>query len=106
MQVNRMAGRAIVFPVLACVLFGTAYALQTRMGAEAVRSQAIIRGTVRSSDDGTPLYGILVRARGVGKNVSTYVFTKFLWGLSGRKTSPWPHPEPPRISQPGWGLIL
>ena len=74
MQSNKMGRKGIVWPMLACVLMGIAYFLQARMAAEEGKSTAVIRGTVRSPD-GTPLYGILVKARGEGKNYTTYVFT-------------------------------
>ena len=77
MQNNTMGRKVIGWAVLACVLIGTASTLQARqakMAAEGGNIPAVIRGTVRSPE-GTPLYGILVKGKGVGKNHSTYVFT-------------------------------
>ena len=70
MQNIKKGIKVIVWPMLACVLLGTAYFLQ----AQDVKSSAVIRGSVRTPDV-TSLYGIMVKARGEGKNYSTYVFT-------------------------------
>ena len=74
MQRNKNGRKVIVWPLLACILMGTACLLQARLGAQNRQSTAVIRGTVRS-EDGTPLYGIFVRTTGVVKNATTYVYT-------------------------------
>ena len=74
MQSNKTGRKVIVGPLLACVLMGTADFLHARMAAEVEKGTAVIRGTVRSSE-GEPLYGILVKARGEGRNYATSVFT-------------------------------
>lgn len=74
MQSNKMGGKVIVWPVLACLLVGTVNFLQAKMASGEGKPLAVIRGTVRSTV-GNSLYGILVKARGEGKNYATSVFT-------------------------------
>jgi hypothetical protein len=74
MQSNKNGRKVSLGPLLACVLMAVAFLPQATMAAEDGKREAVIRGTVRSSD-GTALYGIFVRARGVGKSSTTYVYT-------------------------------
>ena len=83
-------GRKFFFigTLLACALVGTSPAwgqlhnrypvaklVEARKASEAnIGPTAVIRGTIRSSD-GTALYGILVKARGAGRTITTYVYT-------------------------------
>ena len=96
MRSTKIRRKAILWPPLACVLLGAAYLLQPTIvyGSQEFRTAgpgsanpnvgtqdvdlwtgAVIQGTVRS-EDGTPLYGILVKAaNGPVKNAATYVYT-------------------------------
>ena len=74
MRSNKNRRKVSLWSLLACVLMWVAFLPQSTMAAEDGKSEAVIRGTVRSSD-GTALYGIFVRARGVGKSSTTYVYT-------------------------------
>ena len=75
MQSNKIGSNVVVLAVLACALSGMTYFLPVRMAAQVKpTSGAEIRGTVRSTE-GNPLYGILVKARGEGKNYATSVVT-------------------------------
>src|ERR1017187_5141740 len=88
MRSNKNGRMVFVWPLLACLLMGTAPAwgqlyntypigklVEARKAAEAkIGPTAVIRGTVQSSD-GTGLYGILVKAKGEGKTITTYVYT-------------------------------
>jgi streptogramin lyase len=76
MQSNKNGRMVVVWTLLAWVLLGAAYFLPARrMAAQGGKSDAVIRGTVWSTDGKTPLYGISVKARGDGKSFTTYVFT-------------------------------
>src|ERR1035437_2755142 len=88
MRSNKNGRMVFVWPLLACLLMGTAPAwgqlyntypagklVEARKAAEAKTGPtAVIRGTVQSSD-GAGLYGILVKAKGEGKTITTYVYT-------------------------------
>jgi len=74
MRGNKL-GRKVVILLLGCGVTGTACLLPLGMAAqERASSGGVIRGTVRSTE-GNPLYGILVKARGEGKNNATSVVT-------------------------------
>ena len=67
--------RSRVWPLLACGVLVAAYGLLApRAEIAAQQSTAVIRGTVRGADS-TSLYGILVNAKGAGRNATTFVFT-------------------------------
>jgi virginiamycin B lyase len=62
-------------PLLLAAVIGLGSALAGETGGiSAQQSTAVIRGTVRDADN-APLYGILVNAKGTGKNATTFVFT-------------------------------
>jgi hypothetical protein len=74
---NQWGRRAIVGPLsasllLACLLIGELGLPRLAMSSEEAKETAVIQGTVRSLDGG-PLYGILVKAKGDGKNYETTV---------------------------------
>jgi virginiamycin B lyase len=74
MQSRKSGKKVSLWPLLASVLMVVASLSQATVAAADGNSDAVIRGTVRSSD-GAALYGIFVRARGVGKTSTTYVYT-------------------------------
>jgi streptogramin lyase len=58
-----------------CVSLGMAYVLNAKLATTQETRTAVIRGTVRSSENANPLHGIAVKARGDGKNYVTSVYT-------------------------------
>jgi virginiamycin B lyase len=72
---NAKAWKVVIVGLVLIVVTGAAAVLLPRAAVEAAQTgNAVIRGRVLSLE-GAPLYGILVRARGEGKNYTTSVFT-------------------------------
>ena len=72
---NRIRRQTTVLVTVLCVLLGMSYFRDANMAAMQEPDGSVIRGTVLSSEEGKPLFGILVKAKSEGQAYSTSVFT-------------------------------